>query len=506
MKSSSARVEVLQLELDASGDLGQSAVERIELARLADLLVRGIPLALRVVEAAEDLVGAVVVRRLQLGDLEQLDGLRGLVLGHVVLRQADVLRGVDLVARALARRLPAAPSRYRDASACALRSRARARLMRSGDGARLELLRHLVQMDGLVVHPLIGVAPRQRDEIVGIDGNARLPRRRCGSACVLEMRPGCSAMGERILWPNANVEGRAASARLHSSAFALPHAFQPALPGYDFSFPRDHGTHDEYKTEWWYYTGHLETDAGKRYGFELTFFRVGVVPPGSRSEDALGSAQSLARALRDHRRRRERLPLLREAQSLLAVHRRRGGGNARRLQRRLARDDAAPTAPGASSAYGGKDAIDLVLTSRKAPAIHGENGISVKAEGPGYASHYYSMTRLEVRGRVNGANCHGAAWMDHEFGSSALRESQQGWDWFSVQLDNDAELMLYQIRRKDGTPDATSSGSLISSEGNVIHLRRDQMPITPLGAGIRRNPARRTRWAGASPSRRSASR
>src|SRR6059058_5468333 len=70
---------------------------------------------------------------------------------------------------------------------------------------------------------------------------------------------------------------------LHS-AFCVLHSasdFQPALPGYDFSFPRDHGSHDEYKTEWWYYTGHLETDAGKRYGFELTFFRVGIVPPGN---------------------------------------------------------------------------------------------------------------------------------------------------------------------------------------------------------------------------------
>jgi predicted secreted hydrolase len=130
----------------------------------------------------------------------------------------------------------------------------------------------------------------------------------------------------------------------------------------------------------------------------------------------------------------------------------------------------------------GKDAIDLTLRSNKPPAIHGENGISVKALGPGYASHYYSMTALEVTGTVNGKKCTGGAWMDHEFGSSGLREMQQGWDWFSVQLDNDAELMLYQIRRKDGTPDPASSGSLISSEGNVIHLRREQISITPTGS------------------------
>lgn len=133
----------------------------------------------------------------------------------------------------------------------------------------------------------------------------------------------------------------------------------------------------------------------------------------------------------------------------------------------------------------GGDAIDLTLRSRKAPAVHGENGISVKAEGVGYASHYYSMTRLEANGVISakgapGERATGQAWMDHEFGSAMLREHQQGWDWFSIQLDNDSELMLYVIRRTDGTPDVTSSGSLITSDGRVIHLRREQMRVTPL--------------------------
>ncbi|HSY49777.1 MAG TPA: lipocalin-like domain-containing protein [Thermoanaerobaculia bacterium] len=266
---------------------------------------------------------------------------------------------------------------------------------------------------------------------------------------------------------------------IRHSTLAAQTAFTPALPGYDFSFPRDHGTHDEYKTEWWYYTGHLETDSGKRYGFELTFFRVGITPPGE--------APKTRWDLRN-------LALAHFAVTDVAA-------NDFRYYEKLNRSS--PFTAGAAvgtldvfnegwramtladgswrlMAYGGKDSIDLKMTSHKAPAIHGENGISVKGEGIGNASHYYSMTRLEVRGRVNGANCHGQAWMDHEFGSSALRESQQGWDWFSIQLDNDAELMLYQIRRNDGTPDTPSSGSLIT-DGNVIHLRREQMIITPLG-------------------------
>jgi len=266
------------------------------------------------------------------------------------------------------------------------------------------------------------------------------------------------------------------------SAFAAqPAQFQPALPGYEFSFPRDHGTHEEYKTEWWYYTGHLETDGGKRYGFELTFFRVGVVPPGGDAKTKWDLRNlSLAHfAITDVAANEFRYYEKMNRSSPFTA-----GAAAGTLDVFNEGWRAVTLADGSwrVTGYGGKDAIDLVMTSRKAPAIHGENGVSVKAEGAGYASHYYSMSRLEVRGRVNGANCHGAAWMDHEFGSSALRESQQGWDWFSVQLDNDAELMLYQIRRKDGTADAPSSGSLISSEGNVIHLRREQIVITPLGS------------------------
>jgi predicted secreted hydrolase len=269
---------------------------------------------------------------------------------------------------------------------------------------------------------------------------------------------------------------------LQHSTFAAEQAqFQPALPGYEFSFPRDHGTHDDYKTEWWYYTGHLDTEGGKRYGFELTFFRVGVVPPGNDPKTRWDLRNlSLAHfaitdvAANDFRYYEK----LNRTSPFTA------GAAAGTLDvfnegwRALTLADGSWRITG----YGGEDAIDLVMTSRKAPAIHGENGVSVKAEGAGYASHYYSMTRLEVRGHINGANCHGSAWMDHEFGSSGLRETQQGWDWFSVQLDNDAELMLYQIRRKDGTADPASSGSLISSEGNVIHLRREQISVTATGS------------------------
>ncbi|GAC1429146.1 MAG: lipocalin-like domain-containing protein [Thermoanaerobaculia bacterium] len=265
---------------------------------------------------------------------------------------------------------------------------------------------------------------------------------------------------------------------------AFPGEFQPALPGYQFEFPRDHGTHDEYRTEWWYYTGHLRGGSGRRYGFELTFFRVGVTPPDAPQATNWDLRNlSLAHfAITDINGKKFRYyEKLNRTSPFTAA------AAAGRLDVFNEAWRASTTSDGSWRIAAGQagDSIELVLRSRKPPAIHGENGVSVKAQGVGYASHYYSMTRLEVTGSVTAKGrkpegCIGVAWMDHEFGSSALRENQQGWDWFSVQLDNDTELMLYQIRRQDGWPDATSSGSVITPDGEVIHLRREQMIVRPM--------------------------
>jgi predicted secreted hydrolase len=270
-------------------------------------------------------------------------------------------------------------------------------------------------------------------------------------------------------------------------------SFQPALPGYEFAFPRDHGSHDEYKTEWWYYTGHLTADDGKRYGFELTFFRVGVDRATGNGQQAtnwtlrnlslahFAVTDVAAKDFRYYEKFNRSSPFTANAA-------------ADKLEVFNEGWRATTLADGSWHlvAAGGRDSIDLVLTSRKPPAINGENGVSVKAQGAGFASHYYSLTRLEVRGSINGRRCRGLAWMDHEFGSSALRENQQGWDWFSIQLDNDTELMLYQIRRTDGTADETSSGSLVTTDGDVIHLRREDVRIAPIGTW--RSPHTRARY------------
>jgi predicted secreted hydrolase len=255
--------------------------------------------------------------------------------------------------------------------------------------------------------------------------------------------------------------------------------FLLALPGYEFEFPRDHGAHDAYRTEWWYYAGHLRTGDGRRYGFEVTFFRVGVVPPGLREESAW-DLRNLAlahfavtdvdgKAFRYYEKLNRSSPFTAEAKAGYLDLFNEG------WRAVTARDGSWRLVAAADS-----DRIDLTLRTLKPPAVHGQNGISVKAPVEGFASHYYSMTRLEVSGTINGHRCSGTAWMDHEFGSSSLRGNQQGWDWFSVQLDNDTELMLYIIRRTDGTPDVTSSGSVVAQDGSVIHLSAGQISVRPL--------------------------
>jgi predicted secreted hydrolase len=124
--------------------------------------------------------------------------------------------------------------------------------------------------------------------------------------------------------------------------------------------------------------------------------------------------------------------------------------------------------------------FDLHLTPRKPPVINGENGLSQKAEGVGFASYYVSFPRLAVEGTLNGAAVSGLAWMDHEWFTSQLSPAQAGWDWFSIQLNNDTDLMLFQLRRTDGTIDPYSAGTLIGSDGRAIHLKRGDFDLQPI--------------------------
>ncbi|MEO6913575.1 MAG: lipocalin-like domain-containing protein [Candidatus Baltobacteraceae bacterium] len=253
-----------------------------------------------------------------------------------------------------------------------------------------------------------------------------------------------------------------------------PDGFREAKAPYTFAFPRDHAAHDAYRTEWWYFTGHLRAADGHRFGYELTFFRVGIAPHARhlRPEASKWHGTQLFPAhfaITDEGTGRFAFyeDFAREALG-------QGSASESALDVRVHDWSLHGPMPFALHAAKGADGIDLSVTSRKPPAVHGIGGISRKGSCDSCASHYYSYTRLQTVGRIrvegHSYKVSGISWMDHEFGSDELQAGQVGWDWFSMQLDDGREVMLYRLRRRDGSTTAQSSGSLIAGNGSVRFL------------------------------------
>jgi predicted secreted hydrolase len=255
--------------------------------------------------------------------------------------------------------------------------------------------------------------------------------------------------------------------------------FEQALPGYHFSFPRDHSSHETYKTEWWYYTGHLVTASKKHYGFELTFFRIGQDQPDSKQNSAWRAQNiySTHFAISDENAKqfhfyeklnREGLNMASASENALYVENE--GWLAEQIGEKMYIQ--------ADTQHFG---IHLLLDPSKPLVVHGLDGVSQKASCKGCASHYYSMTRLKTEGFliIDGKpiTVSGLTWMDHEFGSNQLTEEQVGWDWFSIQLENNTEIMLYIMRNASGTQDLNSSGTIIYPDGKSEHLDLSQFKI-----------------------------
>ncbi len=256
--------------------------------------------------------------------------------------------------------------------------------------------------------------------------------------------------------------------------------YREALPGYHYQFPRDHFEHEDFRTEWWYYTGNVQDQQGKRFGFELVFFRQGAKPgTGNPSTWAVENLYLAHAAVTDP------------------------SGKKFLFDERLNRKG--PGIAGASAAAsrvwngnwqvkwtGENQVLDALgsgyrfhfdLTPLKPLVIHGEDGISRKAEGKGRASHYVSFPRLAASGSIQIAGqthtVSGTAWMDHEWFSQSLSADQAGWDWFSIQLENKTELMVFRLRRKDGTIDPNASGTFIDAAGKPRHLSRADFTLEP---------------------------
>jgi predicted secreted hydrolase len=257
----------------------------------------------------------------------------------------------------------------------------------------------------------------------------------------------------------------------------------------DFSFPRDHGAHEGYRTEWWYYTGNLESASNERYGFQLTFFRTQLVPPGE--EKAWPAKPSAWRT--------KNLYFAHAALSDLA-------GNRYYHDERVARD---AVGMGGVAQKGGSTTIfldnwsallgpethrlsavtdtfmlDLSCKPAKPAAVHGLEGYSRKGKNPESASCYYSFTRLETSGiiTVRGVEetVHGTAWMDHEFSSAPLEKDLTGWDWFGLQLDDRTEVMIYLLRLDSGGYSPASSGTFVKHSGESVHLNLEDFQVEVL--------------------------
>ena len=261
-------------------------------------------------------------------------------------------------------------------------------------------------------------------------------------------------------------------ARGQTEKTASGFSYRLALPGRTLSFPADHYSHPDFKTEWWYYTGHLQTENGRRFGYQVTFFRFGVRDRQSNiKETPLFTELYMAHFALSNISGRNFLFRERINRGIGD----RAGAKTDRLF--VWNEDWSVEGDGNNHKISVNDRgteLRLELKSLKPPVLHGQNGYSQKGEGEGHASYYYSLTRMQAEGElvVDGQRekVRGLSWMDHEFGSNQLDEDQLGWDWFSIQLENQSELMLYLMRRKDGSIDSYSHGTVVYADATTRHL------------------------------------
>lgn len=258
-----------------------------------------------------------------------------------------------------------------------------------------------------------------------------------------------------------------------------------------FVFPRDHGPHPGFRTEWWYFTGNLTAEDGRELGYQLTFFRSALSDPASfvAGDDEDGSRWRTRHAYMAHFAVSDA-----EASGFRAFER------FGRAALGLSGASAAPfrvwlgnwsaeavgeeTFPLRLRAEDGDVALDLLLERGKPIVPQGERGLSRKGPEPGNASHYYSLTRMPTTGTIRiGGRAHrvaGASWLDREWSTSALGAGLAGWDWMALQLDDGTELMLYRLRRHDGGTDPFSAGTFVDVDGTTSSLAASDFTMTPL--------------------------
>lgn len=251
--------------------------------------------------------------------------------------------------------------------------------------------------------------------------------------------------------------------------------YKKAIDRKEFVFPEDHGAHPEYLTEWWYYTGNLFSDDGRHFGYQFTFFRRAISDQFVESSESNWASNQIYLAhfaVTDTESNQHYVfdQISRGSAGL-------AGTSIDPLFSIWLKDwEIVQLSENVFQMNAGSDdlEINLILTDLKGIIFHGDDGLSKKGSEIGNASYYFSQTRMETTGTIRISDevfdVKGFSWMDHEFGTSTLGSDQIGWDWFSIQLDNNTEIMLFQIRQEDGSISDYSSGTIIFKDGNTENL------------------------------------
>ncbi len=243
-----------------------------------------------------------------------------------------------------------------------------------------------------------------------------------------------------------------------------------------FVFPADHGPHEGFRTEWWYVTGNVESETGREFGFQFTIFRSSLAPSPQERESAWATNQAdMGHFAVTDVNGGVFSAYERFARGAVGL----AGAEAEPLRVWLedwvlSAADSAGTFPMRLQAAEADVSLELSLSEGKSAVPQGEGGLSQKGPEPGNASYYYSHTRMPAAGTLviegDTLDVSGLAWLDREWSTSALSEGQVGWDWFSLQLDDGWEMMVYRLRRADGSADPLSDGVLVDPRGERVAL------------------------------------
>lgn len=251
-----------------------------------------------------------------------------------------------------------------------------------------------------------------------------------------------------------------------------------------FDFPADHGPHPGFRNEWWYLVGNLEDDRGRRHGFQVTFFRIGLTPDADTRTSAWATNQmwmahlALTDAAAERHYQSERFA--RDGDIGLAG----AEGDGRRIWLEDWALERGPEGDWQLTAATEDFALDLSFRPERDPVLHGEQGLSQKSAGPGNASYYYSQPRLTTRGEIRIGDdprpVTGRSWLDREWSTSVLGDEQEGWDWFALQLDDGTDVMIYEMRRFDGERSPYAYAAVMPPDGAVRRLGPDEFSIDVL--------------------------